>query len=402
MHNNDVITAPVSLVGDVAAVLGDSSTDLGTLCQSSKINMWAKYKPVPWDSVTVDRNSNWFKGNNGLCGLNIPTASGTPDDIYNLQWGYAPPSSYFRLGDFDGYSHQSTFLLTGWLPDNNITLNVDDSKLYVRLALFHPTVTNNLQIADCDLLSNIRLALKIVKNSNKYSYLITSEKTALDAVDESGILQVILDFKELVTSGTDTFTITQFLTTTSSPTLSTFPTIITCYSIPNYWSGYTNRINVSYSAVSPGIQILCTGLANALNGTYNDEDYYINNPYQVKNNSYEYWQLSVQNLSSQNKTITVNQLKWTGPNADGDDKTSTYDDDLKMYNSSKSEVQSLTINAGSTTTMYIRSRIFSKNVTMSSGMGVIDGIWHGLYTSTSDGFTDRLVGRFETSIQGSI
>lgn len=39
------ITAPVS-IEDVRTVLGVSSYDLGTLCKSEKINMWAKYKPV--------------------------------------------------------------------------------------------------------------------------------------------------------------------------------------------------------------------------------------------------------------------------------------------------------------------------------------------------------------------
>ena len=38
--NNGVITAPVDVGRDVAACLGSSSKDVGTLCQDGNINMW--------------------------------------------------------------------------------------------------------------------------------------------------------------------------------------------------------------------------------------------------------------------------------------------------------------------------------------------------------------------------
>ena len=63
------ITAPVS-IEDVRTVLGVSSYDLGTLCKNSngKINKWSKYKPVRQPFV-VAPNSNWYKANDGFCGL---------------------------------------------------------------------------------------------------------------------------------------------------------------------------------------------------------------------------------------------------------------------------------------------------------------------------------------------
>ena len=45
-HGTDIITTPVTMPADLAAVLGISGTDLATNCTSSAINMWAKFKPI--------------------------------------------------------------------------------------------------------------------------------------------------------------------------------------------------------------------------------------------------------------------------------------------------------------------------------------------------------------------
>lgn len=44
-YSNGVVTAPVEIY-DIQRAIGDSSTDLGTLCVSPNINMWSKFKPV--------------------------------------------------------------------------------------------------------------------------------------------------------------------------------------------------------------------------------------------------------------------------------------------------------------------------------------------------------------------
>ena len=41
---NEIVVAPVGL-GDISQAIHLSSLDLGTLCQSTLINKWAKYKP---------------------------------------------------------------------------------------------------------------------------------------------------------------------------------------------------------------------------------------------------------------------------------------------------------------------------------------------------------------------
>jgi hypothetical protein len=101
---------------------------LGTLCQHPNIKKRAKYKPVKWNkdatlnrdgvsglSVYINDDSHdYWKGNDGMCGLNIPVyttvsaittayKNGTIKDI-----AFDPPvagTNPFRLTDFEGYNH---------------------------------------------------------------------------------------------------------------------------------------------------------------------------------------------------------------------------------------------------------------------------------------------------------
>ena len=45
-HGTNIISAPVVMPTDIAAILGIDGTDLETLCTSPAINMWAVYKPI--------------------------------------------------------------------------------------------------------------------------------------------------------------------------------------------------------------------------------------------------------------------------------------------------------------------------------------------------------------------
>lgn len=88
-------------------VNGKLETRLSKLCQSSKINMWAKYKPVRYN-FTNNRPTEWWKAQSGNCGINIPSATSNFDNILDLKYTYEPPrgdayNEPFRLGDFAGY-----------------------------------------------------------------------------------------------------------------------------------------------------------------------------------------------------------------------------------------------------------------------------------------------------------
>lgn len=137
---NNKITAPVS-VDDVKSLLGESSNDLATLCKSSKINVWAKYKPTDYNAAFSD---NWSKGKDGNYGLNITTdnrvgswsalvaeyskANNGYSNIYKRPSGGA--TSPYRLGDFRGYNHKAKpeigdyLAATNYIEDSQISLSV--------------------------------------------------------------------------------------------------------------------------------------------------------------------------------------------------------------------------------------------------------------------------------------
>lgn len=62
-HSNGKITAPVGIDADIAPVLGVGSYDLGYLCSNAhgKINPWARYKPVRYESLAPGANENGGK-----------------------------------------------------------------------------------------------------------------------------------------------------------------------------------------------------------------------------------------------------------------------------------------------------------------------------------------------------
>ena len=141
-NSNGIITAPVRIY-DVQQTLGVSGGgDLGTLCQSPKINMWAKYKPVIRRNLidTISQlNSNnrwkpttdfstaytwWWCGDDTNHGIYVPfripsqqTAAGYVAALEQVAllidgqkngWSYTPPTGTanapFRLTDFNQYN----------------------------------------------------------------------------------------------------------------------------------------------------------------------------------------------------------------------------------------------------------------------------------------------------------
>ena len=133
------IVDPVS-IRDVQLVLGTSTNDLARLCKHAKVNMWAKYKPVPkamidttgqlksdntWKAINGSGGLGtdaWFRGTNLDYGIEpkFYTYSTGIDDMYNAlkslagvidggmnAWKYPGPgnSDPYRLLDFNRYYH---------------------------------------------------------------------------------------------------------------------------------------------------------------------------------------------------------------------------------------------------------------------------------------------------------
>ena len=114
---NGIISGSVRQIADVKTVLGESVNTLSGLCKSTKINMWAKYKPVQF---TGTRSTTWWKGRLLDCGIEpykLSSRTSVADivnhcDGTNNGWTYyARPngSTYpYRLLDFKGYNHNAT------------------------------------------------------------------------------------------------------------------------------------------------------------------------------------------------------------------------------------------------------------------------------------------------------
>lgn len=84
----------------VAQTIGEASNDVGTLCTSSKINIWSKYAPCEFNSVS------------GLTDLEFQKYKWKYATTFNSVTGsyvsYNNPTTKFRLGDFRGYDHSTS------------------------------------------------------------------------------------------------------------------------------------------------------------------------------------------------------------------------------------------------------------------------------------------------------
>lgn len=94
------------------------NTDVGALCTSDNINMWAKYKPVR-HHFTENRPSDWWKGKMGDCGIDYDIYD-NPQALINAMntgpaYRYLRPTGGaddpYRLGDFAGYDPSATPVL---------------------------------------------------------------------------------------------------------------------------------------------------------------------------------------------------------------------------------------------------------------------------------------------------
>lgn len=124
-NTNGVINAPVSLHADVCQVLGlGQPCDLGTVCQSGKINMWAKYKPVQFNSISELSERSRYEVNYGIdvnSAYSLDIASLFTKAASNPGWGYVRPTSYFRLTDFVKYNHKAIQPYRYSFPESDTT-----------------------------------------------------------------------------------------------------------------------------------------------------------------------------------------------------------------------------------------------------------------------------------------
>lgn len=123
-NSNGRITAPIGLDSDIPVVLGVSSKDLGTLCKSSTINKWARWKPVryaKWAPITLSelQSTNFGLVSREVSAITNPSSSYIPP---TAAWTWLAPNEYYRITDFlsdtnptiSGYNHQAKAPASGF------------------------------------------------------------------------------------------------------------------------------------------------------------------------------------------------------------------------------------------------------------------------------------------------
>lgn len=182
---NNKITAPVS-IDDLKSLFGESSGDLATLCKSSKINVWAKYKPTDYNAAFAD---DWSKGKDGNYGLNITVdnrvsswsalvaeyskANNGYSNIYNRPSGGA--SSPYRLGDFRGYNHNAKPEISDYLAATNY---IEDSQIQLSVAYNAITVDGDqVSYNDVEVYKGLYFGYVITDISGKTLKLIATAST---------------------------------------------------------------------------------------------------------------------------------------------------------------------------------------------------------------------------------
>lgn len=193
---NGIIQAPVS-IADVKTALGETSNDLGTLCRSDKINMWAKYKPVELNKAFTSNefdfdnrkwrdNATWYRGADfedvGICGIKI-AHSNTLQSLTELydkglgNWSRVKVGSTFacpyRLSDFIGYKHAATAPFKRPFVASKTNEN---GSVFATMMIKSLGTENELTLQEFGKLSEAYLGLALKDAAGRLVYFMTTNK----------------------------------------------------------------------------------------------------------------------------------------------------------------------------------------------------------------------------------
>lgn len=187
--NNQTINAPVS-VYDVQKALSTSENDVGRLCRHDNINMWARNKPVRFETVKVLTDAQRMQTR---FGLGFPGLGGNIyfnkfiHDVMNgdaVAWEYLRPrgdrtnilepggnygvKEWYRLSDFDGYKHDAV------PPIHTAIQNIDQLPYHRENNTYEINTSEIGSLAFVvyqDAAANIRMS-EILQNVNNYRMMI--------------------------------------------------------------------------------------------------------------------------------------------------------------------------------------------------------------------------------------
>lgn len=270
-----LITAPVSFY-DVQRCLATSEQTLKGLCTHANINKWSKKKPVINDILFTGVVIDWWKAKNGNCGLVVPNFSTLTSMISAIRsggtlWDYQTPaggaSSPYRLADFNGYDHLASPPFGIMALDNTYYM---DSASTINAALNLYTSETALTLSDIGFtfpLKDFFFAIAIVPyGSNDGQWL--SSSTPISGGNST--LNIALNY---LTVGS--YDVIHFLVEIAKPLITSSSSINTYIPLPQV----IQTITISNSAIFVVVHgsFTCAKL---------------------------YWNISIANNSSSNKTYT--------------------------------------------------------------------------------------------------
>jgi len=218
---NGIIQAPVTIT-DVKTALGETSNDLGTLCRSDKINMWAKYKPVELNKTfTSDEfdfenrkwrdNATWYRGADfegvGICGIKVTHGSSLDSiiDLYDKgqsNWSRVKVGSTFacpyRLSDFVGYKHAATAPFKRPFVTSKTNEN---GSVFATMMIKSLGTENELTLQEFGKLSEAYFGLVLKNAAGQIAYFKTSDKALKDggtSVEMQGMIFATGSYKAYI------------------------------------------------------------------------------------------------------------------------------------------------------------------------------------------------------------
>lgn len=236
-----------------------------------RTRMWARYKPVPGGDADENiKNSEWWKGLFGRCGLDPLSITNTSDIVNYCNgtangWTYTLAAlTWARLLDWSGYKHTPrAYEGIGWVTLQGSSMTVGDTGVAL---IFSATTceTYDLGYADFAFLQACRFGAYLKRDGANGGMRVIAQGTVLggaDFVTLSGQSQVRVP-EDTVTGDEQTGT-SQPLT---AGTWRIYPFLFvegTHYSIP-----YANVLTLTVNAKSANVTIKVTVTFSALKATY--------------------------------------------------------------------------------------------------------------------------------------
>lgn len=151
-----IIDKPVDLLAEVKAVLGETVNGVGQLCTSTKINKWARHKPIRNRSLAPLSDADFVEAN---FGLDYPIENPYMEDaVLRYGYNYLRPrglSVYegFRMRDFDGYNHNALATIKP-LASKDVDVSIGN---YVTFEIvFEDQGDTDAEIPFSEIIANIR------------------------------------------------------------------------------------------------------------------------------------------------------------------------------------------------------------------------------------------------------